>query len=159
MTISEDCINLTKRFEGCRLVAYPDPGTGGAPWTIGWGHTFGVKQGMSVNQEQADAWLVQDLENAAHIVNLWVTSPLEQHQFDALTDFVYNVGPGMPKVRDGFVWLRSGTHSTMLVALINGQHEKAAAEFPKWNKPPLPGLIARREAERELFLKAVASKQ
>ena len=30
---------LVKEFEGCRLTAYPDPETGGAPWTIGWGST------------------------------------------------------------------------------------------------------------------------
>jgi lysozyme len=154
VTYSPACVELTKRFEGCELKAYPDPGTGGAPWTVGWGHTFGVKPNMVISQQQADDWLTQDLDNAAHVVLLWVKVPLAQHQFDALTDFVYNVGPGLVGHRDGFVWLRGGGHSTMLRMLSAGCFELAAQEFPKWNKPPLPGIILRRDAERELFLKA-----
>jgi len=153
VTYSENCTELTKRFEGCRLTAYPDPGTGGAPFTIGWGHTFGVKQGMVCTQEQADRWLEEGLENAAGIVDRWVRL-VNQNQFDALTDFVYNVGPGLPKFRDGFVWLKSGAHSTMLRHLINGELHLAGEEFPKWNLPPLPGIIARRKAEMDLFFRS-----
>lgn len=149
---SQACIALTKRFEGCRLTAYPDPATGKEPWTIGWGHTFGVRQGMTINQQQADSCLQQDLNNAAAVVNLWVKSPLTQAQFDALCDFVLNVGQGLVGNRDGFVWLKSGGHSTMLRLLNEMRHAEAAEEFLKWNLPPLPGIKARREAERELFL-------
>ncbi len=153
MTFSAECVALTKRFEGCRLTAYPDPATGGAPWTIGWGHTFGVREGMVIAQEQADKWLEEDLGNAAGIVARWVHA-VNQNQFDALTDFVFNVGPGLPKFRDGFVWLKTGAHSTMLRMLINGQYALAAEEFPKWNLPPLPGIIARRKAEMDLFTRS-----
>lgn len=153
MTPSPACVALTKRFEGCRLTAYPDPATGGAPWTIGWGHTFGVRQGMVIDQAQADAWLELDLANAASVVSGAVKSALTQNQFDALVDFTYNVGPGLVGHRDGFVWLKAGGHSTMLRYLNAGAYALAAEEFPKWNKPPLVGLVARRLAERELFLK------
>ena len=155
MTFSQACVELTKRFEGCRLTAYPDPNTGGAPWTIGWGHTFGVKPGMKIDQPQADAWLEQDLTNAAEVVALWVKSALMQPQFDALVDFVFNVGPGMVGHRDGFVWLKVGGHSTILRLLNVGAYAAASDEFPKWHLPPLPGIIARRAAERALFLQQV----
>lgn len=157
MTPSSDCLALVKRFEGCRLKAYPDPGTGGAPWTIGYGHTFGTKSGMVIDQAQAEKWLEQDVELAAEVVASWVKAELTQCQFDALCDFVYNVGPGMVGHRDGFVWLKSGGHSTMLRLLNAGSYALAAEEFLKWNLPPLPGIKARREAERELFLRTVAA--
>ncbi len=155
MTYGPDCIALTKESEGCKLNAYPDPATGGKPWTIGWGHTFGVRAGMAIYQDQADAWLLQDLDSAAAIVNQWVKEPLTQGQFDALTDFVFNVGQGMkgPNGRDGFVWLRNGNHSTMLRLLNEGKHEDAGHEFAKWNLPPLPGIAIRRKREMDLYFK------
>ena len=152
MSPSSACIGLVKDSEGCKLTAYPDPATGGAPYTVGWGHTFGVKPGMTITQEQADQWLVEDLENAAAVVRAWVKMPLSQHQFDALCDFVFNVGAGMVGHRDGFVWLKSGAHSTMLRLLNAGAYALAADEFPKWDLPPLPGIVMRRHAERELFI-------
>jgi len=152
VTYSAACVALTKRFEGCKLEAYPDPGTGAAPWTIGYGHTFGVRAGHIITQEQADAWLEQDLQLAADVVSLWVRSPLTQPQFDALVDFTYNLGPGLVGHRDGFVWLKNGGHSTMLRMLNAGCYALAAEQFDRWRLPPLPGIILRRHAERDLFL-------
>lgn len=152
MTYSPACTELTKRFEGCRLKAYPDPALGDKLFTIGWGHTFGVRQGMTIDQHQADCWLAQDLTAAAVYVDLWVKSKLTQPRFDALTDFVFNVGPGLVDHRDGFVWLKGGGHSTMLRYCNAGAFQLAAEEFLKWNIPHLPGILARREAERALFL-------
>jgi lysozyme len=149
---SPACVELTKRFEGCKLTAYPDPGTGGAPWTIGWGHTFGVRAGMKVDQQQADMWLMEDLTNAAEVVALWVKSSLTQPQFDSLVDFVFNVGPGLVGHRDGFVWLKGGGHSTLLRMLNSGYYDLAAEQFLRWNQPPLAGILSRRHAERDLFL-------
>ena len=135
------------------MTAYPDPGTGNLPFTIGYGHTLGVREGMTISQEQADELLLEDLQNAADVVNKWVTVHLNQGQFDALTDFVFNVGPGLPGFKDGFVWLKSGRYSTMLSLLNEGSYIGAAMEFPKWNLPPLPGIIRRRAAEHALFLR------
>ena len=134
------------------MTAYPDPGTGNLPFTIGHGHTLGVREGMTITQEQAEELLLEDLRNAADVVNKWVTVPLTQGQFDALTDFVFNVGTGSPGVKDGFVWLKSGHYSTILSLLREGNYVGAAMEFPKWNLPPLPGIIRRRAAEHALFL-------
>ena len=151
MIPSPNCTALVKRFEGCRLTAYPDPGTGGSPFTIGWGHTMGVRPGMVITQAQADAWLAQDIELAGEVLSSYVTAQLTQNQFDAVTDFIYNIGRGMPGVRDGFVWLRNGNHSTIMRLLNQGDMGNAALEFMNWNLPPLAGILRRREAEKDLF--------
>ncbi len=56
MPLTPDGWTLLKKWEGCRLNAYPDPASGGAPWTIGYGHTgAGVVPGLTITQEQAEA--------------------------------------------------------------------------------------------------------
>ena len=71
MTPSEACFALVKRFEGCRLDAYPDPATGGDPWTIGWGHTGPeVHKGLTISQDIADAYLLKDLTHVADTLNI-----------------------------------------------------------------------------------------
>jgi lysozyme len=158
MKPSAACVALVKEFESCRLQAYRDPV--GIP-TIGWGHTRGVAMGMVISQEQADKWLQEDLQAAGEIVNAWVTVELTQSQFDALVSFVYNVGPGAPLVRDGFVWLSrrwpdgKARHSTIWTKLTAGQYNDAAEEILRWTYAGgrvLPGLVRRRQKERELFL-------
>src|ERR1044071_7728597 len=91
MQTSQDGINLIKEFEGCELDAYQD--TGGV-WTIGYGHTIGVCQGMSISQIEADLYLADDLKAYEGYVEHYVTAPISQHQFDALVSFTYNLGPG-----------------------------------------------------------------
>jgi len=144
MNVSAVGVALTKQFEGCELDAYPDPATRAAPYTCGYGHTGpDVKKGMRITQEQADAWLVADLDNAADSVNASVTVPLTQNQFDALTDFVFNVGAGNFRA------------STLLRMLNNGDYQGAADQFPRWGLAAgkvMPGLVRRRRAERDLFL-------
>lgn len=154
MQPSQNAINLAKASEGLRLEAYPDPATGGAPWTIGYGRAHGVNPGDTCTQEQAEAWLVEDLNAAADIVRAAVKVPLTQGQFDALTDFVFNVGPGAKGVKDGFVSLRDGSPSTMLWLINAGQLQGAACQFKYWVMAagkPMPGLVKRRAAERALF--------
>lgn len=136
---------LIKHFESLELVAYPDPGTGGEPYTIGWGHTGGVKPGDTCTEEQAQAWFVEDTRFAVNVVNAEVgeREGLTQHMFDALVSFVYNCGAGN---------FRS---STLLKKLTAGDFGGAAEEFPRWvyaNGKKLRGLERRRERERELFL-------
>lgn len=152
-------IQLAKSSEGLQIVAYPDPATGGEPWTVGYGSTLGVKPGDVITLDQAEARLDRDLSNAAAIVNKAVKVPLTQGQFDALCDFVFNVGPGKKGVKDGFVVLKNGNPSTMLRKLNAGDYAGASAEFPKWTKAAgkvMPGLIARRQKEQKLFDTGVA---
>lgn len=109
---------------------------------------------MKITIGEAQARLVEDMTTAGDIVDRAVTAPLSQNQFDALCDFVFNVGPGKKGVKDGFVVLKSGEPSTMLRRLNASDYAGAAAEFPKWTKASgkvMPGLVTRRAAERALF--------
>jgi lysozyme len=142
MKPSAFAFNLAKASEGLRLDAYPDPGSGGDPWTVGWGSTHGVTKGMKITIGEAQARLVEDMTTAGDVVNRAVTVPLNQNQFDALCDFTFNLGAGN---------FRS---STLLKKLNAGDYAGAAAEFPKWVRASgnvMPGLVKRRAAERELF--------
>lgn len=157
MKPSAACYALIKSFEQCRLDAYPDPGTHGAPWTIGWGHTgYEVKPGLTCTQEQADAWLEKDVSIAECVVNSNVPDELmTQGMFDALVSMVYNIGPGAKGLRDGILRLKSGSPSTFFRKLIAGDKQGAAEEIVKWNKSGgqvMNGLTRRRHAELGLFL-------
>lgn len=131
---------LTEEFEGLRLKAYLDTGN---VWTIGWGHTAGVQKGDTCTRAQAEAWLREDIQTAEDDVKLYVTAPLTQGQFDALTDFAFNVGAKQ---------FRTST----LVRILNArQYAEAAEQFKRWkfdNGVEIPGLVRRRKAERDWFL-------
>lgn len=132
--------HLTEQFEGCKLKAYKDS-TG--VWTIGYGHTSHVFEGMTCTEPQADLWLQCDITVAANVVNFYVTIQLSQHEFDALVDFTFNLGSGR-------------LHTSTLLKLVNsGKFEEAAQEFEKWGKAggvAVAGLMRRRIAERDEFL-------
>jgi len=153
-----DAKSLIRKWEGLRLKAYPDPASGGSPWTIGYGHTLRIKQGDVCTKEQAEKWLEEDLQDAYNIVDKFVTVKLNKNQRDALASFVFNVGPGRKGVKDGFVTLKVGRPSTMLTKLNQGDFKATADEFPKWNKGAgkvMAGLTNRRKEERALFLTPV----
>jgi lysozyme len=133
-------LNLTKASEGCKLEAYQD--TGGV-WTIGVGHTAGVKKGDVITQEMADVMLIGDVKWAEETVKSLVTVELSQDQFDALVDFVFNEGIGNFKT------------STLLRKLNMGDTLSASYEFQRWVKQgdkTLAGLVTRRAAEMQLFV-------
>jgi lysozyme len=142
MNVSTTGINLIKNFEGCRLTAYKCPA---GVWTIGYGHTGNdVKEGLKITQEQAEEYLKKDLNSFELAVNNSVKITLSQSQFDALVSFSYNVGTGALK------------KSTLLKLLNKGNYKGAAEEFDKWifaGGKKLSGLVKRRKAEKELFLK------
>ena len=140
--ISENGIKLIKNFEGCRLEAYKCPA---GVWTIGYGHTGAeVHAGLKITQEQANKYLKNDLLIHCNNVSRLVKKPLTQNQFDALVSFEYNVGYG------------NFASSTMLKLLNQGKYSEAALQFSRWvyaNKKVLAGLVKRRQAEKDLFLK------
>lgn len=139
MKTSKAGIDLIKSFEGCRLVAYKCPA---GVWTIGYGHTFGVRAGQKITQKQAEDFLKSDLQVYEKGVEKAVRVKLNQNQFDALVSFSYNCGLGA---------LRS---STLLKKLNKGDYKGASAEFPRWNKANgriLAGLKRRRKEEKALF--------
>jgi lysozyme len=139
MIYSRSGLEVTKRFELCRLRAYQDAG---GVWTIGWGHTRGVGQGLTCIQAQADAWLPEDYHFAEAAVNRLVSVPLTQCEFDALVDFTFNLGG--PRL----------ANSSLLRLLNSGNYSRAAAEFDKWDHvgaKELAGLLRRRETETAEF--------
>ncbi|MCY1289759.1 Lysozyme RrrD [compost metagenome] len=141
-------------FEGRNLVAYLDPI--GKP-TICDGWTHGVKLGDRAMPAQCDAYTRQGLEDAAAIFARWVPQKvidsLSPETLAAFLSFIYNVGHGVPGVKDGFVWLKNGRHSTMLLRLQAGRVADACAQLPSWisaGGKKLGGLVRRRAAERQL---------
>lgn len=144
-------IDLIKGFEGCgkvrpdgRLDAYPDPGSGNDPWTIGWGSTGrDVRKGTIWTQQEADARFKKDLEvYAAEVREAIGSTPTTQNQFDALVSFHYNTG----KIA-----------SATLTKKHNARDFAGArAQFALWNKAAgkvLAGLTRRRAAEAALYAK------
>ena len=150
--INQAGLDLIKECEGYAEVipgttsvrAYPDPGTGGDPWTIGYGHTGpDVRPGVVFTQAQADAALRSDLRGAESAVAQAVAVALTDNQFAALVSFTFNVGAG------------AFQSSTLLRLLNQGDYAGAAGQFGQWvsgGSGPLPGLVRRRAAERALFL-------
>ncbi len=133
-------IDIVKHFEGCKLKAYLCPA--GIP-TIGYGHTHNVKLGDTCTQQQAEEWLEDDFFHATSDVKAVVRVSLTDNQLDALASFVFNLG------------VRKLIQSTLLKKLNAEDYTSAANEFDKWvfaAGKKLNGLIARRAAEKELFL-------
>jgi lysozyme len=138
---SDSGLKFVATNEGIRNTAYPDPATGGAPWTIGVGHTGPeVHPGLYWSTDQVMAQFRKDIVRFESAVNAGVKVKLMQDQFDALVDFTFNVG------ESGFL------NSTLLKKLNAGNTLGAADEFMKWNVPAM--LIGRRDKERSLFLGA-----
>ena len=143
---------LVKEFEGCRLEAYPDPETGGEPWTIGWGSTtYGdgspVKQGDRISQELADALLAGRLERDWRSLRdcIPVYKALTMNQQAALLSFTYNCGPN---------WFGSSGFSTLTKALQAGALEQVPAALMLYVNPGGPceaGLRRRRKTEAALW--------
>lgn len=141
MRISEQGIELIKRFEGCSLTAYKAVPTE-KMYTVGYGH-YGVDAGTVISQMQADLYLKADLENFDKYVDTYVTVTITQGMHDALVSFAYNCGAGNLK------------SSTLLKKLNQRDYIGASDEFEKWNKANgqvLNGLVKRRRAEKERFL-------
>ena len=142
-------IALVKRFEGCAkkradgmIEAYPDPASGGDPWTIGWGATgAGIALSTVWTQAECDARLEADLiRYAAAVARALGGAPTTQRQFDALVSFHYNTG--------------AIARATLTKKHIAGDYAGAAAEFARWNKAAgkvMRGLVRRREAEAKLY--------
>lgn len=127
-------------WEGERLTAYP---CSAGVWTIGFGHTKDVKQGDTCTEEQARAWLIEDLADAQIRLARYINVPVTQNEFIALVSLAFNVGVG------------NLSRSKLLRKLNSGDREGAAEEFLDFdlaNGKRLAGLTRRRKAEHDLFL-------
>lgn len=137
-------MNLIGHSEGRYLKAYKCPA---GIWTIGYGHTSAagspeVRPGMTITEDEAVSILQNDLEQYEGYVKRLVKVPLNQHQFDALVSFVFNVGPG------------NFQKSTLLKLLNRKQYDAVPAQLIRWtraNGKVLKGLVKRRQAEAALW--------
>jgi lysozyme len=139
MQISQNGVRMVEGFEGLRLNAYQDVV---GVWTIGYGHTYGVRSGQVITQATAEAYLKSDLEASENFVNDLVKVPLNQNQFDALVSFVFNLGGG------------ALAKSTLLQLLNKGDYKGASGQFDLWvhaGGKVVQGLVNRRNAEQKLF--------
>lgn len=135
MNTSDDGIRLIMEREGCVLKPYRDSV---GVWTDGVGNTNGVVPGgPPISMEKAMADLKGNLQWSEAAVNNGVKVPLEQHQFDALVSFVFNVGQG------------AFASSTLLRRLNAGDYAGAALQFDRWHIPA--EITSRRNGEREQF--------
>jgi GH24 family phage-related lysozyme (muramidase) len=151
MTPSQSCTKLIQQFEGCAtrrpdgsFEAYPDPASGGDPWTIGWGSTGAdIKKGVVWTQQQCDERFGTHVgEFASKVAAAIGGAATTQHQFDAMVSLAYNIGVG------------NLSSSTLLKKHKAGDYAGAAAEFGKWNKAQgkvMAGLTKRRAAEAALY--------
>ncbi|MFW8199585.1 lysozyme [Klebsiella pneumoniae] len=143
MKLSQRGIDLIKQFEGYSSKAYPDPATGGAPWTIGYGTTKGVKPGMVVTAQQAEKMLRDDVAKFESGVSSLITAPTTQGQFDAMVSLAYNIGLG------------NFGKSTLLKKHNARCYTCAADQFRVWNRANgkvMNGLTKRRAAERQVYM-------
>ena len=138
MQTSQNGIDLIKKFEGCVLSAYKCPA---GVLTIGYGHTAGVKAGDVIDAKRAEELLRFDLKTFENHVKYNVYIPLNQNQFDALVSFTYNCG---------LKNLKTLTKNRNAMQIAN-----AMLLYNKANGKVLPGLVKRRKAEQELFLKPI----
>lgn len=137
--MNEDAIELIKGFEKLYLEAYLCPA---GVWTIGWGHTKGVKPGMKITEEQAEELLEEDMQEAIRVVER-LNVDLSDNQYNALVSFVFNIG--------GSAFARSTIRRKILA---NPNDKNIRAEFMRWvyaDGEKLKGLERRREEEAELY--------
>lgn len=133
---SQTGVDLIKKFEGCHLQAYKCPA---GVWTIGYGHTNGVKAGQTITSAQAELYLKEDLKKFENKVNKYDSKyNWLQNEFDALISFAYNIG-SIDQLT------ANGTRSKSVIADKLLLYNKAGGRA-------LSGLTKRRYAERELFL-------
>jgi len=132
-------ISLIQGFESLRTRAYRCPA---GFWTIGYGHTLGVKAGDYIDIDKAAQLLAEDLREFEAVVNRECPS-INQNQFDALVSFVFNVGSG------------NFQKSTLLRKIkADADDSSIRQEFMKWTKAAgieLAGLVRRRRAEADLY--------
>lgn len=141
--IPRQAIDLVARWEDCVLTAYPDPATGGEPWTIGFGHTGAVKPGDVVNKDQAVALLQVDLRIAAGRIAARigpVVDELTDNQYAALLSFVFNLGA----TPSWTIWKR-------LKARQFDQVPGELIKFVNANGKKMQGLVNRRTDEIRLW--------
>ena len=141
MRSSDAAVEVLRTFEGLRLRAYLCPAM---VWTIGYGHTAGVRPGQVITLDEAEALLRQDIAHTEEALSRLISVELNAHQFGALMCFAFNIG------------IAAFKRSTLLARLNRGEADKVPGELRRWSHSrgiKLPGLVRRREAEILLWEK------
>ena len=147
MQASQNAINLIKQFEGCRYHPYRDSV---GLWTVVYGHLIGDGKSLPsgdnriFTQEEIDSFLVNDLTRTESGINMLLRVPVTQNQYDALCSFCYNLGIG------------TFQKSTLLKDINAKMWDAAANDLLKFHFAggvSQPGLVKRRQAEHDLFIK------
>jgi lysozyme len=147
MKVSQDGQRLIKWFEKLRLTAYPDFGV----WSIGWGSRANANYPYTISSLKAEELFRKDIARVERCLNqLIIRADVKQQEFDAIASWTYNVGEG------------AAISSTLIRKYNLGEPDReVASEFLRWihvtdpksgKKIRKQGLLARREAERKLFL-------
>ena len=142
---------MIKQFESLRLDAYLCPA---GVWTIGWGHTVGVRSGMRITEEIAEDFLLRDVAQVEHGLALVIRVPLTQGQHDALVSLCFNLRGGAPRL--------PSIAPRLVSKILVGNYAGAADELldiDRANGEVLPGLVRRRVAERALFVGTAARQE
>lgn len=138
----ECAIDFIRNEEGCKLKAYLCPA---GKWTIGYGHTAGVTEGMAISQAHAEDLLRADVIDCAGRMASYIKAPVTKWQFIALVSLSFNVGDLRRKA------------PKLLHNLNSRQEDKAAHEFLdicQAGGRVVEGLKRRREKEAKMFLRA-----
>lgn len=145
--INDKTLKLIKQFEGLRLEAYPDPGSkNGLPWTIGYGHTKGVKRGDKITAAQAEKFLIEDLKESEAVIKKYVKTALNENQYGAAVSFIHNIGEG-----------QFAKSSVLRYINLNRMDEVPGrmALYRMNDGKVMAGLVRRRTAEGELWMTPV----
>jgi lysozyme len=145
MKINKSGLEIIKRFEGCKLKAYLCPAQ---IWTIGYGSTHNVYEGLTISQIEANRRLQRDIEAIEAGISRFIKVDVNPNQYSACVSLAFNIGVGAFR------------NSTLLKMINAGELAKAAEQFLVWKYAGgkiLPGLVKRREAERELFLTCLST--
>lgn len=145
VNIAEQALKIIKDFEGFRADAYPDPRTGGEPWTIGYGTTVydngtKVKRGDKVTEQKASIELVQKVAKLMTELEGLITVPLTDGQWAAMVSFAYNMGVS-----------GSGLQIARLNKGLVAEFKRKHLEYVNKGSNVEAGLLRRRKAELELF--------
>lgn len=138
---NDTCIDIIKEFGGLRLEAYSDQN---GNWYIGYGHSQGVAEGMTITDAEAEQFLRDDLKVFEESVSRMVNVDISENEFSSMVCLTYNIGPG------GFA------ESTVLRKVNEREWTEAADAILLWNKvngQVNETLVNRREKEKALFLK------
>ena len=142
---NEAGVDLIKHYEGLRRTSYLCPAN---VWTIGYGAIRffdggAVPPSTTISELQADELLRRDLSHTEDMVSRLIRVPLSENQFSSLVSLVFNIGAG------------NFQRSQIRQRVNRSDYDGAASIFWQWRRGGgriLPGLVARRESERVLFV-------